>query len=248
MIVMPAGSGGWFFHCLARETGRLGHLYSPGHHRGPWPWFPYALDNLAFTCWDPADNTFDEEKWQRCEEEWLRLLFWASVAGHHDGASGFKLQPALWAIVPDRPGDWLETVIRYARYAPIVVASGIPLAVAVQDGATPESVRRLLPAPAVICVGGTTDWKWATVEMWAREFPRVHLLRCNSPTKLYDLERMGVESTDGTGWNRGDRTQTAGLEAWARGPLGRSIFGPLHPFVCRVARKTHATLTQSTFA
>ena len=44
MIVMPANSSGWFWHSLARETGRLGHLYSPGGQMGPWPWFPYALD------------------------------------------------------------------------------------------------------------------------------------------------------------------------------------------------------------
>lgn len=51
MIVMPANSSGWFWHSLARETGRLGHLYSPGGQRGPWPWFPYALDNGAYACW-----------------------------------------------------------------------------------------------------------------------------------------------------------------------------------------------------
>ena len=44
MIVMPANATGWFWHCLARETGRIGHLYSPGAQRGPWPWFPFALD------------------------------------------------------------------------------------------------------------------------------------------------------------------------------------------------------------
>ena len=34
MIVMPANSTGWFWHCLARETGKIGHLYSPGAQRG----------------------------------------------------------------------------------------------------------------------------------------------------------------------------------------------------------------------
>ena len=35
MLVMPANSTGWFWHCLGRETGRIGHLFSPGAQRGP---------------------------------------------------------------------------------------------------------------------------------------------------------------------------------------------------------------------
>jgi hypothetical protein len=62
MIVMPACSSGWLWHSLARETGRIGHLYSPRSQRGPWPWFPYACDNGAFSCWNPIENTFDNEQ------------------------------------------------------------------------------------------------------------------------------------------------------------------------------------------
>jgi len=152
------------------------------------------------------------------------LLFWSQAA---------PIKPR-WAIVPDRPGRAEETFERWSRYAGIVAASTIPLALAVQDGMTPEQVRLLVPQPTVICIGGTTQWKWTTVEMWARDFPRVHLLRCNSPTKLHYLESLGVESTDGTGWNRGDRKQTQGLEDWARG--WHSHEHPLWPHVCRQAR------------
>jgi len=87
-------------------------------------------------------------------------------------------------------------------------------AMAVQDGMTVDQVKAV--NPEVVCVGGTTEWKWATIEEWARSFPRVHLLRCNAPAKLDYLEALGVESCDGTGWNRGDRNQTVGLEQWAR--------------------------------
>jgi len=224
VIVMPSNASGWFWHTLARETGRLGHLFSPGGQRGPWPWLPYALDNGAFACWDPKTNTFNAEKWAVTERAWQRLIVWSQIAA---------IKPR-WAIVPDVPGNATATFERWAQYAPTV--REVPLALAVQDGMTVEVVRALSPSPAVIAVGGTTEWKWETVEKWAKAFPRVHLLRCNAPARLYDLEEMGVESCDGTGWSRGNRKQTAGLEAWARSKA-KPITSDLHPFVCRAARE-----------
>ncbi len=228
---MPSNASGWFWHSLARETGRLGHLYSPGAHRGPWSWFPYALDNGAFSCWDQDANTFDAEKWAITERAWHRLIVWSQIAA---------IKPR-WAIVPDVPGNAEATFHRWAEYAPAL--THVPRALAVQDGMTAEQVRALNPAPVVIAVGGSTEWKWSTVETWAKAFPRVHLLRCNSPTKLYELEAMGVESCDGTGWNRGDRKQTQGLEEWARSRAA-PVTSPLWPHVCREPKNK----LQETFA
>lgn len=225
---MPANSTGWFWHCLARETGRIGHLFSPNAQRGPWPWFPYALDNGAFSAWDRTDNSFDESKWS--EHAWKCLIVWAAS----------QSQKPMWAIVPDRPGDARQTIERWSMYAGIVKENGIPLAIAVQDGMTAEMVKRLKPTADVIAVGGSTEWKWHSVEMWSREFQRVHLLRCNMPTKLDYLEQLGIESCDGTGWSRGDRTQTKGLEAWARkqaNPTKSSIAD----YVCRQNRDKKQT-------
>lgn len=222
MIVMPANATGWFWHCLARETGRIGHLYSPGAERGPWPWFPFALDNGAFSCWDMATNTFDDESWAETLPKWRKMLAWASP----------NIDGVRWAIVPDVPGNRERTIDRWAQYAPIVQAHRIPLAVAVQDGMTTEDVKALRPRPEVIAVGGSDEFKQGTVQMWAQDFDRVHVLRCNSPAWLDILEAIGIESCDGTGWNRGDRKQTAGLERWARkNPVPR--VDDLAPFVCR---------------
>jgi len=206
MIVMPANASGWLWHSLARETGRIGHLYSPRAQRGPWPWLPYACDNGAFSCWNPVKNTFDEEKWASTEQAWHELIIWCQCA---------PIKPR-WCIVPDVPGNAVATFERWPKFAPIVQAAGFPLALAVQDGMMPADVRSLAIAPEVICVGGSTDWKWEKAEMWCREFSRVHVLRCNSPAKLDLLEKWGAESCDGTGWNRGDRKQTSGLEEWCR--------------------------------
>lgn len=223
MIVMPANSTGWFWHSLARETGRIGHLYSPGAQRGPWPWFPYALDNGAFSCWDPKSNAFDDSKWAGIEHAWNRLIVWAEIAP----------LKARWAIVPDVPGNAERTFERWERFAPGLTR--IPRALAVQDGMTPADVLALRVKPEVIAVGGSTDWKWATVAEWAARFPRVHVLRCNSPSRLYELESMGVESCDGTGWSRGDRKQTSGLEEWARS-RAQPVTSALWPYVCRAPR------------
>lgn len=232
MIVMPANSTGWFWHCLAHGTGKLGHLYSPGAQRGPWPWFPYALDNGVFSCWDPVANTFDEAKWAQVLPKWRELIFWAQAA---------PIKPR-WAIVPDVPGNGTATLERYAEYAKEVSAAGIPLAIAVQDGMTSDDVWDLDLLPEVICVGGSTEWKWESAWLWAHDFPRCHLLRCNSPEKLPILEEWGFESSDGTGWNRGDRKQTSGLEKWCRIDP-RPSQEPLWP---HVSRKTDPR--QSSFA
>ena len=137
-------------------------------------------------------------------------------------------------------GNAEQTFQKWSEYVGCVVASGISAAIAVQDGMTVESVKSLSIQPDVICVGGTTEWKWETVESWANSFKRVHLLRCNMPDKLDYLQSLGVESCDGTGWNRGDRRQTEGLERWAKmnaNPVDHDIF----PFVSRATCKHQIT-------
>jgi hypothetical protein len=162
------------------------------------------LDNGAFSCWHQPTNTFNDAKWAATEQDWLKLLFWSQVA---------PMKPR-WSLVPDVPGNGERTLAVWDKYVSHVKLAGFPTALAVQDGMTPDQVRQL--SPDVVFVGGTTEWKWETAEMWCREFPRVHVGRVNSPEKLYLLESWGAESCDGTGWNRGDRKQTAGLEEFCR--------------------------------
>jgi len=232
---MPANSTGAFWHILARETGRLGHLYSPMAQRGPWPWFPYGLDNGAFSCWEPRTNTFDAAKWARNEDKWRQLIFWATAA---------KIKPR-WAICPDVPGNSEKTFEKWEKHFWEIKDAGLTAALAVQDGMTVESVLFLKNQPAVVCVGGSTDWKWETISTWAKHFPRVHLLRCNSPEKLYFLESIGVESCDGTGWNRGDRKQTEGAEVWARSKSHTTSRELISPWLCCRGEKDKR---QTTFA
>lgn len=229
MRIMPANSTGWFWHCLARETGLLGHLFSPRAQRGPWPWFPYALDNGAFACWDQKENVFNDEKWEQVLPAWRELLFWASVNN----------QKPMWAIVPDVPGNKERTLENWGKYASEV---SFPKAIAVQDGMTPADIRTLTPLPEVICIGGTTEWKWSTVPMWNYAFPHVHVLRCNSPEKLEWLRQFrSVKSCDGTGWNRGNRKQTAGLERYCQRYRTKAVTDWMYEFVSRKECKKQLT-------
>ena len=233
MIVMPANSTGWFWHALARETGRIGHLYSPGGQRGPWPWFPYACDNGAFACWDSRANTFDDERWERTERAWQKLIVWTQCA---------NAKP-LWVIVPDVPGNAERTIERWEHYAPSLV--GVPRALAVQDGMRPGDVAALSIKPDVIAIGGSDAFKEQTTEIWARNFTRVHLLRCGAPEMLPWLESIGIESTDGTGWARGTRSQTAGLERWARSRAGSPATSEMAAYTCREKKRNSKTKQES---
>lgn len=181
---MPSTDSSPLLHYLAgKYPGRLGWLVGP---RGRLkkklrPWIPYALDNDAFSAW------VNKTEWSF--EEWKALLDWSKASG---------LKP-LWALVPDVVADRHATLERWHQYAPIVKSYGWPLAFAVQDG---MSVHDVPKNADVVFVGGTTEFKWSTVQMWAWYFPRVHVGRVNSIDRLWQCEDLGVESVDGTGWFR----------------------------------------------
>jgi hypothetical protein len=188
MIVMVSNHTGIKTGYLAGLfPGKIGHLFSPRGKRGPYRFMPYGLDNDAFNLRDNWD-----------EAAWLDLLEWASNSG----------QDPRWALVPDVVGDREETLARWGKYAGRTRHFGWPLAFAVQDGMTKDDV----PSDAeVVFVGGSTEWKWATMEEWCYEFPRVHVGRVNSYSALWKCHLAGAESCDGTGWMRGCRKQYNGL-------------------------------------
>lgn len=194
-MVMPANNRKAIVHYWGgRYPGRIGHLYGPGGFGSAYPWLPYALDNGAFPAFTNG-------------REWERGPFLSLLAA----ASASDQQP-LWVAVPDVVADKDATIAKWAEWSRALrVSYGWPLAFCVQDGMVPSDV----PVDAdVVFVGGSTAWKWETVPMWASAFPRVHVGRVNSPRRLWELEALGVESCDGTGWFRGDDAQTSGLAAF----------------------------------
>jgi len=179
-----------FGYLCGQYPGLVGNLWSPGRGVTVWPFTPYALDNGA---WVSFANQLE---WS--ESRWRNLI---------DEVERKPFRP-LWALVPDVVTDRERTIENWHRYAPVVQRAGISAAFAVQDGMSLEDI----PYNAdVIFVGGSTAWKWRTLESWCAAFPRVHVGRVNSYQKLIRCWEAGAESTDGTGWFRGRHRQLDGL-------------------------------------
>jgi hypothetical protein len=187
MIVMPSNNSSSIIHYWAGKyencPRKIGWLVGPNAMTKTTlrPWIPFACDNDAFSAW------VHKTPW--CEESWLNMLCRIKKSG---------LNP-LWILVPDVVADKEATLKKWSIYSPIAKSFGWPLAFAVQDGMTPDDV----PDECLIFVGGTTEWKWDTVPMWAATGRRVHVGRVNSIEKVVLCENLGVESVDGTGWMRG---------------------------------------------
>ena len=163
----------------------------PGGWRDPKD-LPYALDNGRFSVWSKG------KKWSRSD---FQRLIWSSLE------SGDAPQ---WIAVPDVVTEASETLDWWHEWKHHLKDLQVPLALVVQDGMTPEIVKREAD-PDVIFVGGTASWKRRTLWNWCREFPRVHVGRVNTERWLWHAHRCGAESCDGTGWFRGNQEQLAGL-------------------------------------
>lgn len=135
LTVMLANNTGIQIGYLAgKYPGKIGHLYSPGAQRGPYPFIEYGLDNGAF-----GRKDFQLEAW-------LKLMAWAKLSG----------QRPNWVLVPDVVADRVGTLARWREYSPVAARYGWPLAFAVQDGMEARDV----PSNAeVVFVGGSTFWK-----------------------------------------------------------------------------------------
>lgn len=196
MRVMLANNTGIQTGYLAgKYLDKIGHLFSPGSQRGPYPFCRFGLDNGAF---GKKGFQFDE---------WVNLLEWAKLSG----------QNPLWVLVPDVVGDRSGTLALWREHYPFADKYGWPLAFAVQDGMTARDVPE---RAGVVFVGGSTFWKWSTAPQWCKDFPRVHIGRVNVYRRLWDCHDMGAESTDGTGFMRGDQRQLRGLMAYLEESTG----------------------------
>jgi len=160
---------------------RIGHLIGPGGWRQPFG--RYALDNGRFASWAHG-------------KEWDESLFWRLL----DAAPSPD-----WVVVPDSVGNATETREMWKEWSPRL--AGTPLAMACQDGMTPDDV----PEGVVAFIGGTTDWKRRAMWEFAETLPRVHVGRINTEKWLWECHEAGVESCDGTGWFRGCQRQLRGL-------------------------------------
>jgi hypothetical protein len=161
--------------------GRMALLFSPGSLANPRR-LPYSLDNGRFVTW--SNN-----------REWNGKDF----IDHCDEALSRYRNPD-WIVVPDVVANSAETFEWWKYWVPTMRRYNCSLAMAVQDGMTPDMVKKIRPAPDVIFIGGSTKWKWRSLRSWTANFPRVHVGRVNTYGLLWTAHKAGAESTDGTGW------------------------------------------------
>lgn len=222
MVMVSNQSTMTFGYLAGRYPGSIGHLYSPGGQRGPYPWLPYALDNGA---WPAFKNN---EPWD--EAAWRQLLLWACMSG----------QKPLWALVPDVVGNREETVENWGRYVGEVERLGFRPAFAVQDGMSFDDVPT---DDCALFIGGSTDWKDKAIKPWCARFPgRVHVGRVNRADRLIRCFHAGAVSVDGTGWFHRTNGQLGELEKFIRetasSPGCRLDFGgvPDERHICATGR------------
>lgn len=204
MMVMLANHSSPRFHYLAgKHPNRLGWLVGPTARAKTKlrDWVPYALDNDAFSAW-VKKTVWDEAAWRA-------LLEWAKASGKRP----------RWILIPDEVANKRATLEKWKRYADEVAEKyGWPLAFAAQDGMTPDDV----PENAdVVFIGGTTEWKWRNLPVFARHFHRVHVGRVNELRRLLTCAEFKVESCDGTGWIRdpSDPRKMDRLADWLAGEI-----------------------------
>lgn len=211
MVVMLNNTGIRVGYLAGAFPGLIGHLFSPGSQRGPFPFCKYAFDNGVFAKGNDWDSAV-----------WVKMLEWGKLSG----------QSPIWNLVPDAVGDRDATLRKWDEFSPVARQYGWPLAFAVQDGMAERDVP---PDAAVVFVGGSTEWKWDTYRDWCSAFPRVHIGRVNTYRRLFDCHDAGAESIDGTGWTRGDQRQWRGLNAYLEEATGKrkrvmqeKLFGGSH--------------------
>ncbi len=159
---------------------------------------PWAFDNGAYKDWT-AQKPFFEAKFLR------------AVASAHD---------ADFIVVPDIVAggvsslefseSWFDRLKGFRRY------------LALQDGMTPELVAPLAEKYDGLFLGGTLDWKLATLQEW-RDSTRLwgkplHVGRVGTKKRALLCRRVGVDSIDSC------------LPLWSTGNLVdflEGVYGPL---------------------
>ena len=180
----------------AMSDGLLGRVCTPAggtrEKRGAW-----CADNGAFS------DKWDADKW------WAFL-----VRNAPDAAS------CLFAALPDIVGDWEGTLVRSMPWVSQVRALGYPVAIVLQDGATPETV----PWGRIdaVFVGGSTEWKLGLqarriVAEAKRRGLWAHMGRVNSERRLRYAKHIGCDSADGTYLSFGPDVNLPNVQAWLRG-------------------------------
>lgn len=151
--------------------------------------FQYALDNGAWTAFQQR-KPFDD------------AAFSHALSKLGDAAD--------WVVVPDIVMGGLASLEMSLNWLPTVRSSTKRALLAVQDGFVAEDIEPLLGPDVGVFVGGSTDWKEASMSDWARMCKRkgawCHVGRVNTKRRIAKCASAGVTSFDGTSASRFSKT------------------------------------------
>lgn len=147
--------------------------------------FPYALDNGAWSAFQTG-APFD------------RRAFCKAVDTLGDGAD--------WIVLPDIVAGGLESLQLSLEWLDRFAGWSGLLLLAVQDGMSPEHVMPFLSKRVGLFVGGSTEWKLASLPGWGRLAHQlglyIHVGRVNTARRIRYCSGFGVSSFDGTSASR----------------------------------------------
>jgi hypothetical protein len=180
--------------------------------------FQVAFDNDAFSDWNQPRYArqvarIEEALYGRVLKPYERVAPLATLAPEGWAALGIPQPPPLpawhpnflWMTVPDVPFDSRATLQRFDDWCANI--THLPLAFCVQDGAEKAGIPWAHPNLRCLFMAGSTAFKLSS-EMadLCREGQRrglwIHGGRVNTRTRIRYMLALGVDSIDGTGFDR----------------------------------------------
>ncbi|MCF7989011.1 MAG: hypothetical protein K9M02_01065 [Thiohalocapsa sp.] len=149
----------------------------------------YGLDNGAWSCFLQR-RAFDGRAFVRALDR--------------------RGEGADWIVLPDIVAGGLRSLDLSLAWHQRLAGHPTPLLLAVQDGMTPSRIAPLVGPRLGLFVGGSTEWKLATVLAWGRlaheRGAYLHIARVNSARRIRLCAAAGADSFDGTSASRYART------------------------------------------
>jgi hypothetical protein len=183
---------------LSPLTVKAGRIVDMSQHVNPIPGLPYVIDNGAWACFQAGVEHDTGPMLRLCER----------IGLEHPGGYFRSGLGRGWLVLPDIVGGGAESLaysigfIKRHRGGPLSdqVANYL---LAVQDGMDPTEIRAVCERYHLgLFVGGSTTWKWSTVQDWAEIGLdlgiRVHVGRVNSVRRSTLCRDLGVSSVDGS--------------------------------------------------
>lgn len=147
--------------------------------------FSYMLDNGAYTYWRQG-VPYDPVPFRRL------------LASHGAGAD--------MIVAPDVVAGGMDSLQMSLLWLPELLMYGPRILIPVQDGMTADDLSPVVSDRIGIFLGGSTEWKEATMPYWGQFCRRAacyyHVGRVNTLRRVYMALEAGADSCDGSSASR----------------------------------------------